>query len=65
MIVKAAGEDELELMRNIGLFDEGTLQESSEATGKAPVSTKWVDVNTNTEQVPDLRCRLVARDFKP
>ena len=37
-----------------------------ERTGRAPVSTKWVE----TEKVDDegeqmVRCRLVGRDFKP
>ena len=52
-------------MKKIDLFEESTLEECYEKTGKAPVSTKWVDVNKNTEQLPDVRCRLVARDFKP
>ena len=28
-------------------------------------STKWVDVNKGTAENPNVRCRLVARDFKP
>ena len=63
--VKAAREEELEFMKKIELFEESTLEECYEMTGKAPVSTKWVDVNKNTEQLPDIRCRLVGRDFKP
>lgn len=27
--------------------------------------TKWVDVNRGSEERPDIRCQLVARDFKP
>ena len=30
-----------------------------------PISTKWVRVNKGTQEAPDIRCRLVARDFKP
>ena len=26
---------------------------------------KWVEVNKGTDEAPDIRCRLVARDFKP
>ncbi len=29
------------------------------------MSRKWVDVNKGTAERPDVRCRLVARDFKP
>ena len=33
--------------------------------GQAPITTKWVRVNIGTPEAPDVRCRLVARDFKP
>jgi hypothetical protein len=49
----------------IGLFEETSIDESWEVTGKAPVDTKWVDVNKGSAEAPDIRCRLVARDFKP
>ena len=52
-------------MKKIGLFDEVPLEECWEKTGKAPTSTKWVDVNKGTADRPEIRCRLVARDFKP
>ena len=41
------------------------LQECWDMTGKAPVTTKFVDLDKGTEEHPDVRCRLVARDFKP
>ena len=31
---------------------------------KLPVSVRWVDVNNGTQAKPEVRCRLVARDFK-
>ena len=31
---------------------------------KDPESVKWVDRNKGTKDKPELRCRLVARDFK-
>ena len=44
------------------------LVKKSEAwriTGKAPISTKWVDtVKTHGNGVPVIRSRWVARDFK-
>ena len=33
-------------------------------TGKKPIGVRWVDTNKGSEEVPDVRCRLVARDFK-
>ena len=32
--------------------------------GAAPTSTKWVDPNKGGVEVPDIRSRWVARDFK-
>ena len=61
--LKSAMEEELEFMQDIGLFEEPTLEKCFEMTGKAQAPTKCVDVKKNTEQVPDVRCRLVARVF--
>jgi hypothetical protein len=33
-------------------------------SGKAPISTKWVDVNKGSTTAPDVRCRFVARDIR-
>ena len=52
-------------MRKISLYDEVPLEECCSETGTNPVSTKFVDLNKGTEDVPDVRCKLVARDFKP
>ncbi len=62
--VRGAREEELECMRKVELFGEVPEQECWAATGKGPVSTNWVDVNNGTKESPDIRCRLVARDFK-
>lgn len=29
------------------------------------MTTRWVDVNKGSVNEPDVRCRLLARDFKP
>ena len=34
-------------------------------TQKGPISVRWVDVNKGTKESPNVRCRMVARDFKP
>ena len=64
-MARAARMEEIAYMKKIGLFDEVPLEECWEKTGKAPTSTKWVDVNKGTADRPEIRCRLVARDFKP
>ena len=64
--VKMARAEEIQFMKTeIDLYVDVSEEECWEHTGKAPVSTKWVDVNKGTAQDPDIRCRLVARDFRP
>ena len=64
-LAKAARLEEIAFMKKIGLYEEVPVEECWEKTGKAPTSTRWVDVNKGTVEKPDVRCRLVARDFKP
>ena len=64
-LVEKARNEELSFMKSIRLYDEVPLSECYEKTGKGPVDTKWVDRNKGTAECPDIRCRLVARDFRP
>jgi hypothetical protein len=64
-MVKQARKEELEFMKKIGLFDLVPVEDCWKSTGKDPITTKWVDVNKGSMEKPDVRCRLVARDFKP
>ena len=51
-------------MRQIKLYDKVDWEECVRMTGRLPVSTKWVEVDKGTAEKPDVRCRLVARDFR-
>jgi hypothetical protein len=51
-------------MRGIDLYEKVSLEECHRHTGRAPITTKWVDVNKGSKERPDIRCRLVARDFR-
>ena len=64
-LARAARLEEISFMKKIQLYEEVSIQECWERTGKSPISTRWVDVNKGTSDKPDVRCRLVARDFKP
>ena len=64
-LVKVARKEELAFMRKIELFEEVAIEQCWNATGRAPIGTKWVDTDKGSEENPDVRCRLVARDFKP
>ena len=64
-LVKAAVDGEVQFMHKIKLYDYAAIEECYERTGKAPTSAKWVRTNKGTAIEPDVRCRLVARDFNP
>ena len=57
--------EEIDFMKSICLYDAVEHSECWEKAGKPPISTKWVRVNEGTDVGPDIRCMLVARDFKP
>ena len=63
-MVRAARKEELDYMHGIPLYDVVDEGECWDNTGKAPTSTKWVDLNKGTEEDPEVRCRFVARGFK-
>jgi len=64
-LTKQAETEEVEFMQKIRLYDVVSNSECWDKTGRPPISTKWVRVNKGTQEAPDIRCRLVARDFKP
>ena len=57
--------EETGYMEQLGVYTEVPVAECWRVIGRAPVSTKWVEVNKGTEDKPDVRCRLVVRGFKP
>jgi hypothetical protein len=59
--VKEARKEEVEFMKNKGIWEVVPWSEALERTGKVPVSVKWVDTMKAGGLV---RCRLVARDFR-
>ena len=59
--VREARMEEVGYMKKKMLWDEVSR---SDASGHRIVSVKWVDTNKGTEEKPEIRCRLVARDFR-
>jgi hypothetical protein len=62
--VRKARKEELDYMVKKGIWDVVDESECWKKTGAAPVSTRWVDRNKGTEEQPEVRSRIVARDFK-
>ena len=62
--VDEARGEEVGFMQGIGVWVKSTNEECWEMTGKAPVTTEWVDINKGRDGEVNVRSRLVARDFK-
>jgi hypothetical protein len=63
--VRAARKEEMGYMKNVK-FKVVKKAEAYDKTGRAPLSTKWVDTDkTHGTGKANIRARWVARDFKP
>ena len=64
-MVNRARMEEVEFMLKIGVFEQIDHEEYVTNAEKKAVSVRWVDVNKGSKEEPEVRSRLVARDFKP
>ncbi len=63
-MVAAARKEEVEFMNALGVFEASSWEECMPTTGKAPITTRWIDTGKGTDGDILVRSRLVARDFK-
>ena len=56
--------EELGELAKHGVYKKVPISECWENTGKAPIGTRWIDVNKGDDQYPDYRSRLVAQEIK-
>ena len=59
-LVRAAREEELKVVEEMGVSEIRPISECFEVTGKKPVKVRWVDVNKGDDESPNVRCRIVA-----
>ena len=57
-LVMAAWAEELKYVDKMGVYEYAALDECHRATGKAPIGTRWIDINKGD------RSRLVAKEYK-
>ena len=62
--MRKAREEEVSYMETRKIWKLVPIEECWRRTGRPPIGTRWVDTNKGSEDFPDVRCRLVARDFK-
>ena len=65
--VRQGREEEMKYtVKTLGMFEIGSWEEATSYAGKAPTTTKWIDrARKNDDGREFVRCRLVARDFRP
>ena len=61
-LFRVAREEELKVVE-MGVWEPRPIAECIEATGKKLVEGCWVDVNNGDDDSPNVRCRIVAKDF--
>ena len=64
MLVKAARQKELQYFESKHVWQISTVAEALKATGRRPISVRWVDVNKGDDETPNVRSRLVAREIR-
>ena len=52
------------LLRSGTAYEYATLDECHRATGKAPIGTRWIDINNGDAAKTNYRSHLVAKEYK-
>ena len=63
-MVVAARKEEIKYFHDMKVYKKVPRAKCFEATGKAPISVRWIDVNKGDTSAPNYRSRLVAREYK-
>ena len=62
--MRKARSEEIEEVYRTNLYTKVPVQECYDVTGKAPISTRWVDINKGDDKDPECRSRIVAQEIK-
>jgi hypothetical protein len=62
-VIKAR-EEEIEEFCKHGVYHKVPITKCYEATGKAPIGVRWIDINKGDKGTPEYRSRLVAKEIK-
>ena len=58
---RRARAEEIKYVHDMRLFEQVPIDQCYARTGKAPMSTRWVDINKGDQDHPNYRSRFVAR----
>ena len=62
-LVRAGRDVEMGFFRDMGVYDCVPRSEQAETGGKI-IGTKWIDTNKGDSENPNIRCRLVGKEFR-
>ena len=61
--VRRAREEEIQYVRTMKFYDKVPIEQCYAKIGRAPISTRWIDINKGDQSNPNYRSRLVAREI--
>ena len=61
--VRTARQEEIDYVRTMDLYEKVPIQQWYERTGKAPISTRWIDISKGDADCPNYKSKLVAKDI--
>lgn len=62
--VQAARAEEIDFANKYRVWDLVPIQEAYDVTGQAPLSSRWIDLNTGDVGRPCYRSRLVIQEIR-
>jgi len=62
-MVRTARQEEMDEVNKHQVYDKVPIEECWAKTGKAPIGTRWVDINKGDDVNPEYRSRLVAKEI--
>ena len=61
--VRRARGEEIQYVRTMEFYEKVPIEQCYAKIGKAPISTRWIDINKGDQTNPTYRSRLVAREI--
>ena len=62
-LVRPVRKEEVKVVDEMGFWELRPIAECLEVTGKKQVKVRWAEVNKGDDESPNVRCRIVAKDF--
>ena len=63
-LVRLARAEEMEVFAAHEVYTKVPIEEAWTVSGKAPIGTRWIDINKADDVDPEYRSRLVAQEIK-